>query len=496
MSIGIAVITHARENQISQVLNSIKDCADFYVVVNDGTPYDPKVYPEHFHLIQHETPLSVGIAKNSGMKYLMEKGCEHIFTWEDDHILKDKSLFEKYISLSKTSGIKSFNYAYHGNANMLNEKPNPKFVVEYEDDLKLSINKHCVGAITYYHRSVIEKCGYHDEKLNHNSWEHVFYNYQLIKQGFHPPFWCFADLADSYKYVEEIGTVDTTSVIRKSPEWTENMKRDREYLVSKIGMDILQIPEVSNQFVYKWLEKKQKEIKTMAINNHSGSVCVVIPTLLKCPKDVFAYSLEQYESSVHVKKIIIIDNTEQKDFEKEYKVTSKMVILKDKGNQGACCNSGMNFCDSKYYLIVNDDVLCHQFVLNDCVNAMDFDQHIGLIQMNTHNHEPLSVYKKHYEQKKYIEPNFYTVPNPMQCMTGWFQFGRKSDWIDIPTELRYFYGDNLIVDNMKHKNLKVVRMMSSHVSHMMSSTVHSINVQNKMHDELQIYNNIKQTIFK
>lgn len=258
--IGIAVVSHNRESQIKQVLESLKGSADHLVIVNDGTPYNPEVYPEYFHLIQHEKPLSVGIAKNSGMKYLMEKGCDYIFTWEDDHILKDKNLIQKYIELSKISGIKTLNFAYHGPANKLNGKPNPKFTVEYENDLRLSINEHVVGAITLYHRSIIEKCGYHDEKLNHNSWEHCELVYRFIKAGFHPPFWNFADLADSYKYVEEIGTVDTTSVIRKSPEWTTNMKNDRAYLVSKMGMDVLQLPKVSKEYVYKWLEKRQGEV--------------------------------------------------------------------------------------------------------------------------------------------------------------------------------------------------------------------------------------------
>jgi GT2 family glycosyltransferase len=265
--IGIVVISHNRESQIKEVLESLKDSADVLAVVNDGTPYSPEVYPEYFHLIQHEKPLSVGIAKNSGMKYLMEKGCEHIFTWEDDHILTDKSLIQKYIDLSKVSGIRFFNYGFHGGANLLNNKPNSKLVVEYDNDLRLAICEHCVGAITYYHKSVIDKCGYHDERLNHNCWEHVLYAYNVIKQGFHPPFWNFVDLADSWKHVKEIGTVDTTSVIRKSQEWTDNMKRDREYIISKIGMDILQVPKVSNQFVYKWLENKQKEVNGSKCEN-------------------------------------------------------------------------------------------------------------------------------------------------------------------------------------------------------------------------------------
>ena len=217
MKIGFGLVTYNRQDFFKESISHVtKDIADHIVVVNDGTPYDSSVYPDFVHLIQHETNKCVGVSKNDALKYLMEKGCDHLFLMEDDIILKDPTVIQKYIKLAELTGIHHYNFGFHGPANLKNGKPNPKFIINgYSEDVNLALNHHCVGAFAYFSRDIIETVGYMDERYN-NCWEHPDHTYRIIKERLHPPFWFFTDLADSYKYLGEIKSSEEDSTIREN----------------------------------------------------------------------------------------------------------------------------------------------------------------------------------------------------------------------------------------------------------------------------------------
>ena len=218
-------------------------------------------------------------------------------------------------------------------------------------------------------------------------------------------------------------------------------------------------------------------------------VTVVIPTMLLGPKDIFGYTLEQLEQCRIVRNIIIIDNTEEKYFDKEFNITSKVKHLKFPGNQGATYNPGMELCDTEYYLLLNDDVACRSSILYNCFKIMELYKDVGLVQANTKIMEPLEEYIKSAPSGDGVE--IFFPDNPRMCMTGWFQFGRKEDWEPIPKELRYFYGDDLLLFHMARKGRKVARIISDYVSHMESSTVRQIvPVPTALRDEGVIFNQI------
>ena len=232
--------------------------ASDFVVVNNGSPYPKGTYPDYFHVIQHEKNKSIGISKNNAMKYLLSQGCEHIFIVEDDIIIKDPECFQKYIDLSKVSGIKHLNFGYHGTMNMKNGKPNPRFCIEYDDVNKMAINLHCIGAFSYYHSSILDTAGLIDEGFI-NAWDHVEHTYRIIKDKKHPPFWNFADVMDSNRFFSEIGTVEGNSVIRINKKFQENIAVGRKYFQIKHGIDVLQIPDTPQNLVYEFLGSMEKK---------------------------------------------------------------------------------------------------------------------------------------------------------------------------------------------------------------------------------------------
>ena len=190
---------------------------DRIVVVNDGRPYPSSSYPSFLSkVIQHRFNQGVSASKNDAFQFLLDEGCEHIFLAEDDIQVVDSSVYEQYISVSQESGILHFNYGYHGPANR-----NSFGVPQYRKKLSLPsgkniiLNRHVIGAFSYYHRHVLERIGKMD-RLFINAYEHVDHTLRIIKADYHPPFWWFADIENSHRMIHDLDTGLTQSIIRKN----------------------------------------------------------------------------------------------------------------------------------------------------------------------------------------------------------------------------------------------------------------------------------------
>lgn len=250
--IGVGIVSWNAEDRLKQSAQLIPAWIKNFVIVNDGTPYNDNVYPAQAKVIQHETNLSVGVAKNTAIKYLMDNGCEHIFLIEDDMIIKDEDVFFEYILSSKNSGIKHLNFALHGPLNKFNGIANPSFKYIYPDKTIISLYGNCVGSFSYYHKSVIEECGLMDENY-FNAWEHVDHTFQIIKKGFHPSFWFFADIENSDKYLEEIPNSIENSTIAGRSDWNFNIKNGEVHFYRKNGCRVGDIPRISAETLNKEL---------------------------------------------------------------------------------------------------------------------------------------------------------------------------------------------------------------------------------------------------
>lgn len=214
--IGIGIITYNRFDFFLKCFQSIHS-GDEIVVVNDGSPYREFVTDSNkLSVIQHKKNLGIARSKNDVFKYLMSKNCEHIFVLEDDIMIKNNEIFVKYIKASENSGIKHFNYAFHGPWN-IDERGNTKFRYKKQYDIESTIifTKMLTGALSYYRRGVLEKVGGMDTVYK-NVLEHVDHTFKIIKAGFHPPFYWFADVKESFEFVEELDRNLARSVLRRN----------------------------------------------------------------------------------------------------------------------------------------------------------------------------------------------------------------------------------------------------------------------------------------
>lgn len=219
--IGIGIITYNRFDFFLKCFHSIHS-SDEIVVVNDGSPYSEfGTDSNKISVIQHKKNLGIARSKNDVFKYLMSKNCEHIFVLEDDIMIKNNEIFEKYIKASENSGIKHFNYAFHGPWN-INEKGNAKFrfLRQYGIDSNIIFTGMLTGALSYYRKEVLEKIGGMDTTYK-NVLEHVDHTYKIIKAGFHPPFYWFADVIESFEFIEELDRNLSRSVLRRNRNFFE-----------------------------------------------------------------------------------------------------------------------------------------------------------------------------------------------------------------------------------------------------------------------------------
>tara|TARA_B100000579_G_C22779030_1_gene828233 strand:+ start:670 stop:1470 length:801 start_codon:yes stop_codon:yes gene_type:complete len=264
-SIGLGIITCNREDFYKECYESVPlDMVDELVTINDGNPYK---FNSSEKFIQHESNKGVGVSKNEAMRYLLNKGCEHIFLIEDDIIITDKSVFEKYITTAKTTGVYHLMYGYHGPANKSPKSkegvPSPRLIVEYSTDCSIALNEHCVGAFCYYHKDTLDEVGLMDETYV-NAWEHVDHSYQLVKADVVPGYWWWPDVADSYKYLDEQACSEDSSAIRPRSDWKHNIQKGAMYFISKNGHSPVDIPDQSSQQITETLKRIKKNNKTNA----------------------------------------------------------------------------------------------------------------------------------------------------------------------------------------------------------------------------------------
>ena len=262
--IGLGIVTYNAPDRLKQSVPTVPLWIKNFVIVNDGTPYDESLYPSNAHVITHDTNKSVGQAKSTSMKYLLDQGCEHIFIMEDDVLIKDENVFDKYIKTSVVTGIKHLNYALQGPANKKGAQgfdnledrakqddltePNPRQIVKYTDDIEIALYPNSVGAFSYYNREVLEKIGLFDEVYK-NAWEHVDHTLEAYKNGFTTPYWWFADINKSWEYISDIEGTIQNSTIAHTDTWHKNYQNGFLHFKKKHKYGPTEIPDFKPEVV-------------------------------------------------------------------------------------------------------------------------------------------------------------------------------------------------------------------------------------------------------
>lgn len=257
MKIGVAILTCNREEFFKRLVASLPPL-ETLVIINDGKPYKNSTYPEGSIEIQHGRNIGIAASKNEALRMLLAKGGEHLFLLEDDILIKRHDVFEQYIKTASKTGIWHLNYALHGSYNRDdNNNAVVKNTIDYGDGIEAAFYHNILGAFSYYLKGVIKNVGYMDERY-HNAFEHVDHTYRIIQKGLHPPFWWFADIANSQDYIEDQTKNYEGSVIREDKDFQKNFQEAMVWFKHKHGFIPQRVPETKEEEVLKQLEELQK----------------------------------------------------------------------------------------------------------------------------------------------------------------------------------------------------------------------------------------------
>jgi predicted O-methyltransferase YrrM len=296
----VGIVTCNRLDFFKKCYDSVKTSnnVDVIAVCNDGeseVPLDPgTVY------IKNKKNSGVGISKNNLLKEALKNpNIEHIFLLEDDMIVKDPDVFNVYVKAAKKSGILHLNY---GPGSPFNRKQdfqfdlhnrhecrhdtvlNPKLKVDYGDGVELWFYEHSVAMLSYFHRSVLEEVGLHDDQF-FNAWEHVDLTYRIIKAGHHPQFWYFADVANSNRLISEApGAIEDSSIAKNTKQWEKNVFGGREIYKQKHGHYPNQPPYSKKEDVLKVI-KRLKQKQKLLQKEEEGKVLDVLPSISQIPEE-------------------------------------------------------------------------------------------------------------------------------------------------------------------------------------------------------------------
>jgi hypothetical protein len=237
---AVAIITCNREDYFKRAFKSIDpEAVSRIYVVNNGAPY--KEYPDNSIILQSKrNPTVVGIGKNSALREMKKAGYDYLFLMEDDIIIKDNKVFEKYILTAADSGLWAgqLSYGLHGGVgggNVTAEgAPIKKATIQY-DKHKVDLYRNSFAAFTLYHAKTLDHLGYMDERYL-NSAEHLDHYFRAFIKNLGNHYWYFPDIENSFEYIEDIDTNHEGSCIRKNPTFAADFSYSWQLFKEKFGV--------------------------------------------------------------------------------------------------------------------------------------------------------------------------------------------------------------------------------------------------------------------
>ena len=249
--IGLCITTFNSEGYFDTLFQSLPlDKIDHIVVVNGGKPYekdyasiDPKI-----KWIQHPAVQYPSVARNDGLRYLMEKNCDHYFICEDDMIILDHGIFNTYINSSNVSGIQYLCHASNAWETGPRFARTPRMVVQYSENTTLNFYAHTCNEFTYRTKEMLKTVGLYDEGLR--CMFDIDSLIRMCRTSICSPFWYFPDVADSDKYITN--NPDAVSRMNAEGERAATLLPEHQRIYKKYGMGIGSIPLATpHEFVQK-----------------------------------------------------------------------------------------------------------------------------------------------------------------------------------------------------------------------------------------------------
>ena len=219
--IGVCIITYNSQEYFEKLFYSLPDHKyDELVVVNGGNPYD-KIYKRmngHIKWIQHEKNKGSGQSRNDGLEYLRSRDMDYYFIIEDDMVILDENIFDKYIEANKVSGLQYFCYASNAWGVGPRFARTPRMKVQYTENIIINLYQHCCNEFTFRTKELIDKVGNYNP--NYLSMFDVDNIKRISDWELGNPFWYSPDLSDSDSLINN----NPDAISRMNPDGSRDSK--------------------------------------------------------------------------------------------------------------------------------------------------------------------------------------------------------------------------------------------------------------------------------
>jgi hypothetical protein len=247
--IGVGIVTYNSEDYFNSLYESLPfDKINDIVVVNGGDKYK---YPyEQCNWIQHSKNYYPAFCRNDAVNFLMNRECEHIFLIEDDMIIKDSNIFDKYIQASRISGLKYFSYVSTSWESGTPNNRTPRLTVEYSKDISVSFYKNMCNEFTYHHYTAFNQTGLYDTQFRDPF--DIDLAYRESQSNYAAPFWWFADITDSDNLICN-NPVAVSRLQSNRPDGSREQRIQEQWklFITKHGLMVNEIPNVSKDTILK-----------------------------------------------------------------------------------------------------------------------------------------------------------------------------------------------------------------------------------------------------
>jgi glycosyltransferase involved in cell wall biosynthesis len=251
--IGIGIITYESENYLQELYKSIPlEKIDEIVIVNGGDPY---IEDYEVNWIQHKNNYYPAMCRNDAVNFLLQRDCKHIFLIEDDMIIKDANIFNKYIEASKKSGIKYFGFVSTSWNSGEPGKRTPKLQVEYENNVGVSFYSESCNEFTYHRQECFNKVGLYDTSFRDPF--DIDMLYREAQEFHYPGFRWFPDITNSDDYImnnpEAVSRLQAENRADGSRE--QRIAEQWKLFQKKHGVLPRDISGNTKEFVVNWLKE-------------------------------------------------------------------------------------------------------------------------------------------------------------------------------------------------------------------------------------------------
>lgn len=242
--IGIGLVTCSIRGSLKNLIEKLDELADrddmVFVLADDSCGRDGVT--EYIKDLLDKSKID-WIYKEAGMaqvahtknvlleEFLKDEEIKHMFLIEDDILIKDISVFDKYVELSEETNIK----------HLLYYEKYPKYILGNVGAITVRFNQDCDGGFNYFRRELIEKIGLLDTGYI-NACEHIDHTYRAYLSGMFGPMWYFPDHPESDSL---LGYEPVESHINNTSDHKKNVEISFKHFYDKYNFPFFQVPLVS-----------------------------------------------------------------------------------------------------------------------------------------------------------------------------------------------------------------------------------------------------------